>query len=241
MKIIITGATGRIGGAALQSALSNPSITTVIVLSRRELSTKHSKLQTLIKKDYLHYSPSELAQLEGAEACIWYVYHHHHHGGLIIDLSLTLHPRALGAPTSSPEIHVQYPLTAQRTFATSLAPHTPSGKPFRFVLLSGGIVVRDQSTRLPPGLSGLKQRGQVEQAFVDFEAQNPGVWKSFVARPWMVIMPGSWVGWALPGGFQIAVEVLAAALVGVAVSGEGEQTLDNAALTGAGRAALAGR
>jgi hypothetical protein len=117
--------------------------------------------------------------------------------------------------------------------------HTPSGKPFRFVLLSGGAAIRDQSTRLPPGLSGLKKRGQVEQDFVDFEAQNQETWKSFIARPWMVIMPGSWVGWVIPGGFQIPVEVLAAALVSVVVTAEAEQTMDNALLTGVGRRAMA--
>jgi dihydrodipicolinate reductase len=73
MRVIITGATGRIGGAALQSALSDPNITKVVVLSRREIGVQHAKLQTIIKKDYLQYTPEELAQLEGAEACIWYV------------------------------------------------------------------------------------------------------------------------------------------------------------------------
>lgn len=61
MKIIITGATGRIGGAALQSALSNPTITTVVVLSRRDIDVQHAKLQTIIKKDYTQYTPEELA------------------------------------------------------------------------------------------------------------------------------------------------------------------------------------
>jgi len=154
-------------------------------------------------------------------------------------LLLTLHDRALGAPTSNVDIHVQFPLAAQRTFATSLAPKTPSGKPFRFVLLSGAAIVRDQTTRLPPGMSGLKQRGQVEQDFVDFETQNQKTWKSFIARPRMVIMPGSWVSWVIPAWFQIPVEVLGAALVSVAVSGEAEQTLDNAALTIIGRDAAA--
>lgn len=55
----------------------------------------------------------------------------------------------------------------------------------------------------------------------------------------MVIMPGSWVSWAIPGGFQIPVEVLGAALVSIAVSGEAEQTLGNAALTSIGRDAMA--
>lgn len=71
MKLIITGATGRIGGAALQSALSNPAITSFVVLSRREIDVQHTKLQVVIKKDYLKYTDEELAQLEDAEACIW--------------------------------------------------------------------------------------------------------------------------------------------------------------------------
>lgn len=73
MKIILTGATGRIGGGALRNALSSPAITTVIVLSRRDIDIQHAKLQTIIKKDYTQYTPEELAQLEGAEACIWCV------------------------------------------------------------------------------------------------------------------------------------------------------------------------
>lgn len=78
MKIILTGATGRIGGAALRSALSNPAIITVVVLSRREIDVQHAKLQTIIKKDYTQYSAEEIAQLEGAEACIWHVYQRQH-------------------------------------------------------------------------------------------------------------------------------------------------------------------
>lgn len=239
MKIIITGATGRIGGAALQNALSSSLITTVVVLSRRETGIKHAKLQTVIKKDFLQYSTEELVQLEGAEACIWYI---PYFWGLLggPDL-LTSCDRALGAPTSGADIHVQYPLAAQRAFATSLAPKTPSGKPFRFVLLSGAAIVRDQTTRLPPGMSGFKKRGQVELDFVDFEAQNQETWKSFITRPRMVIMPGSWISWVIPAGFQIPVEVLAAALVSVAVTGEAEQTLDNAALTAIGKEAMTGR
>jgi len=57
----------------LQSALSNPAITTVVVLSRRDVGVQHAKLRTIIKKDYTLYTSEELSQLEGAEACIWYV------------------------------------------------------------------------------------------------------------------------------------------------------------------------
>lgn len=107
------------------------------------------------------------------------------------------------------------------------------------MLLSGGLVIRDQSTRLLPGMAAFRQRGQVEQDFVDFEAQNEESWKCFIARPWMVTMPGSWMGWAIPAAYQIPVEVLAAALVDVAVKGNTEQTLDNTALNEAGKKAVA--
>lgn len=73
MKLIITGATGRIGGGALQNALNNSAVTSVVVLSRRDIGTQHPKLQTIIKKDYLKYTVEELKELEGAEACIWFV------------------------------------------------------------------------------------------------------------------------------------------------------------------------
>lgn len=90
--------------------------------------------------------------------------------------------------------------------------------------------MRDQTTTLPPGMAAFKQRGQVEQDFVDFEDQNHGSWKSFIARSWFVTMPGSWMGWLVPNAYQIPVEVLGKALVEVAVNGCDEQTLDNAAL-----------
>lgn len=97
---------------------------------------------------------------------------------------------------------------------------------------------RDQSTRLPPGMGALKLRGKVEQDFVDFEAQNEKTWKSFVARPWMVVMPGSWVASVVPAAYKIPVEVLGAALVRVAVGGCEQQTLDNVALTRIGEGAM---
>lgn len=71
MKVIISGATGRIGGKALESALDNPAVTSVVVLSRRDIGIQHEKLRVIIKKDYLEYSQEELEQLDGAEACIW--------------------------------------------------------------------------------------------------------------------------------------------------------------------------
>ena len=212
MKLIITGATGKVGGGALQSALSNPAITKVVVLSRRDTGIQHPKLQTIIKKDYLQYMPEELSQLEGADACIW----------------------ALGSPTSNPEIHTQYPLAFRSAFFPTLNPTTTLSKPFHFVLVSGAAVIRDQTTRLPPFLSALKLRGTIETDFVEFEANNPGTWKTFVARPAMVLAEGSWMGMVLPGTVAIEVGVLGRALVRLAVDGGDGQTVGNGGLRALG-------
>lgn len=76
MKVILTGATGFIGGEVLRQALLHPSITTLIVLSRRAISPPitHPKLQVIILADFAIYPPEVLTQLDGAEACIWYLH-----------------------------------------------------------------------------------------------------------------------------------------------------------------------
>jgi nucleoside-diphosphate-sugar epimerase len=74
MKIILTGSTGVIGSAVLQKCLQNPSITSIVVLSRRPLSSHFSspKLKVIILTDFLTYPDDVLAQLDDAQACIWY-------------------------------------------------------------------------------------------------------------------------------------------------------------------------
>ena len=77
MKVILTGATGFIGGEVFLQALANQSITTLVVLTRRALpesATSNPKLEVIILTDFLSYPTEILSQLEGAESCIWYVY-----------------------------------------------------------------------------------------------------------------------------------------------------------------------
>ncbi|KAI4172371.1 MAG: hypothetical protein LQ343_003630 [Gyalolechia ehrenbergii] len=56
MKIILTGATGFIGGEVLRFALLHPSINSIVVLSRRQLPNQRSQTHQACA---------------GAEACIW--------------------------------------------------------------------------------------------------------------------------------------------------------------------------
>ena len=74
MKLVLTGTTGFIGQEILAQALSNPSITSIIALSRKPLPAalaSNPKLKTVIVEDFSTYTPSVLKELEGAEACIW--------------------------------------------------------------------------------------------------------------------------------------------------------------------------
>lgn len=75
MKFILTGCTGFIGSEVLSQCLRNPTITSVVALSRRQLPDSVSndpKLKVVIMKDFNSYSEPVLKELAGADACIWY-------------------------------------------------------------------------------------------------------------------------------------------------------------------------
>lgn len=71
MKLILSGPTGFIGSEILNQALADPSITSIIALSRKPLAISDPKLTVVIIDDFLTYSPDVLVQLAGADACIW--------------------------------------------------------------------------------------------------------------------------------------------------------------------------
>ena len=76
MKIILTGSTGGIGSEVLRQCLNNPKITSIIVLSRRDIPedlSRNSKVKVIIMTDFSVYSSQVIEQLAGAEACIWCV------------------------------------------------------------------------------------------------------------------------------------------------------------------------
>jgi nucleoside-diphosphate-sugar epimerase len=76
MKVILTGVTGFIGSEVLTQCCANPEITSIIALTRRPLSadiTKDPQVEVIVMKDFNTYSKEVIQQLEGADACIWYV------------------------------------------------------------------------------------------------------------------------------------------------------------------------
>ena len=74
MKIIVTGATGFIGGEILRQALARSEITSVVALSRKPLTgpeASNPKLKTVLMEDFTQYPASVLSELKGASGCAW--------------------------------------------------------------------------------------------------------------------------------------------------------------------------
>jgi uncharacterized protein YbjT (DUF2867 family) len=79
MKVLITGATGAIGGAVLKQCLKHPGITSIVALVRRELpadfipsdDANRDKFTAVVIKDFATWSPDVLAQIKDADAMIW--------------------------------------------------------------------------------------------------------------------------------------------------------------------------
>lgn len=78
MKILLTGATGTIGGGALRACLAHPQITKIVAFVRRALPEEISsnpKLETVLVEDFSNWSDDLLDRCMDASAMIWYVTH----------------------------------------------------------------------------------------------------------------------------------------------------------------------
>ena len=76
MKVIIFGATGFVGSATLQACISDPAITKIVAVSRRELQdsfTQHEKIKVVLHKDFLNWPLEVTEQLSNSRACFWSV------------------------------------------------------------------------------------------------------------------------------------------------------------------------
>jgi nucleoside-diphosphate-sugar epimerase len=91
MKLIVTGATGFVATEVIRQSLSNPTITSIIAISRKPVpvpsnlssDSDTSKFRSIVIKDYSDYPEDVKKEFVGAGACIWSVV-----AGLVIDISI---------------------------------------------------------------------------------------------------------------------------------------------------------
>ncbi|KAJ7034778.1 hypothetical protein C8F04DRAFT_1101112 [Mycena alexandri] len=227
MKVIVAGATGRIGGACLARLLSNVQVTEVVVLARRAVSADSPKLRILLLTDveFLSYPPHILKELEGAIGCSW----------------------AMGAnsfPTLelARKVTVDYPLAAATAFAS--LPPSPNGQKFRFLYSSGTFVPED------PKVTGLwflgdhrRMGSETCQKLQNLSLGNENL-DVIIAKPGGVMGTGmappaaEWIMKTIAPSISIQVVPLAAAEVDVVLNGSDSKMLQNDDLKVRGQKAL---
>lgn len=73
MHLILTGATGLVGAAVLDSMLAQEAISRISILSRRpvKMAEGHEKAKVIIHKDFKTYDQALLEELKDAQGCVW--------------------------------------------------------------------------------------------------------------------------------------------------------------------------
>lgn len=140
MKVVLAGSTGFLGQEILSQCLSNPSITSVIALSRRDIPISHAKLtvQRMTESEFASFSSPELkSSLRGADACIW---------------SLGVTPSMANSDWEKlRQVSLDYTRAAVSAFSDlrkEKDSQSNEAKKFRFVYFSGSLTERDQNRSL---------------------------------------------------------------------------------------------
>ncbi|KAG9235753.1 putative nucleoside-diphosphate-sugar epimerase [Amylocarpus encephaloides] len=196
MKLIIAGSTGFVATEIIRQAISNPAVTSIIALSRRETTpppnagADASKLKSVVCNDFSNYSEDVKKELAGADACIWTI-------AVGISKVKTMPFEEVR------KICLDYTVTGLETIC-------PLGsKPFRFLYISGSNTTRDQTKKplFMPDYSLV--RGEVENRVLAYAKESNGAVVSCLAKPGLIKRPGQT---AISGGIFPAI---ARAVLGV--------------------------
>ncbi|KAL5372763.1 hypothetical protein DPSP01_013232 [Paraphaeosphaeria sporulosa] len=207
MKVLITGATGTIGSAILRHCLQEPSITSIVALSRRALPQDISspKLSTILVSDFANYDAALLSKIVSADAAIW----------------------AMGTTDANHEVNVIYPHTFFTTFLDARKNSEHRSKRFRYIRINGAFTVSDQDRSLWFFSEPRKLHGMSEARTLELGKQYRDVCQTFVVKPGGVATSGAGVmecaGKLFGDGAVIGAETLGAFVADLVVHGEEEE------------------
>jgi putative NADH-flavin reductase len=159
MKVIITGATGTIGGAIYRHCLQHLEITSIVTLTRRPFPCSDSKSTNIVVSNFKNWDSNVLAQIADADAMIW----------------------ALGTSDANKDTNYNYIVTFQEAFCKVLP--VPRANRFRYVLVSGALVEPDQDKTLYFMPAARKLKGATENWSLDFAQQHKDVWQTYIIKP----------------------------------------------------------
>ncbi|KAH8688288.1 hypothetical protein BGZ61DRAFT_453023 [Ilyonectria robusta] len=155
MHVILTGATGLVGSAALDAMIKTKDITKISILSRRPVpmaeEAKDPRINVILQSEFDKYDSELLKQLQGAKGCVW---------------ALGISQTKVDADTYV-KVTKDYALEAAKAFATL---STGEAEPFRFVYVSGA-----GATQTPGRFSPIfaRVKGETEKALADLTASTP--------------------------------------------------------------------
>ncbi|KAI0419827.1 hypothetical protein F5X98DRAFT_59841 [Xylaria grammica] len=226
MKVLITGASGSIGGECLTQCLSHPDISAVVAFVRRDLPAdvaSHPKLECVLINDFSQWPEDVLRAHADAAGIIW----------------------AIGSYKGSRTADLEYPLAFLESMQRMLETR-PRRPPFRYIHLGGKFTRHDQEEKLWFLEYARKLRGLGEAKALEFGNNHEDRWKIFVVKPGGVTTPemiGSrTVGSILGENWCVRNEELGAFMAYLAIDGEGESSvIENARIVTKGRELLKSR
>ncbi|KAK4176605.1 hypothetical protein QBC36DRAFT_328866 [Triangularia setosa] len=229
MKLIVAGSTGFVGTEIIRQALSDPHITSLVALGRRPASTSQNlgpsadltKLKSVTIADLgEEYPDSVKEELSGADACIW---------------TIAITPAKSKSYTWEQTVKVcrDYAIKGLETIS-QLPRDNASGRPFRFVYISGYNCERDQTKKpMWPLRDYLLMRGEAESRILEFAQKSNGAVEVLIAKPGLILGYGKIAPIAqralmtVIGVPKIAVQEISAALLDQVEKGFEQNTLVN--------------
>ncbi|KAJ8062651.1 hypothetical protein OCU04_009173 [Sclerotinia nivalis] len=210
MKVVLSGSTGYIGGEVLTQCLNHPSITSVVVLTRRdpEGAAENPKVKVIVVKDFMSYDESTTSELKTADAAIW----------------------CLGTYNGDEKVDIEYPLTFIRAIKTRPLGSTQ----FRYVQLGGAFTVPPleegrEERSLWYYASGRRIRGAAEARVMESSEDGAqGAFTVYLVKPGAVLpRRGAILQCILGSSLSIGIGHLGATMVDLAVQGNDKRVFQN--------------